>query len=131
MDIRFPKSWYTVAKSAASFVITCKFCEGEEDEFLSNSAKNPLFRPATYSVELKIMPGYYESMEDVVNAMNNAVAHVFVVPLREKSPNLKKLKIDEKFWPKFRYNERNRRVSISVAKNMSVQIGPALEQFSV
>jgi hypothetical protein len=126
VEIIYPKSWYTIKKSDASFWVTCNFCEGNEEEYLSNTVRNPIFRPATYRVELRIVPGYYESMEDLLIAMNNAVGTVFTVPLRSKSVEKDEIRVDETYWPKFNYSERNRRVSVTVSKNMTIDMSPTL-----
>ena len=119
-EISFPKSWFTITEEGGRIIITCE---------LNPKCIDPLpdkmqYFPTLRDVELCIPGGYYKSMRDVVEELNNTVAktlsnaHTF----RHLGEHLMYTPLDEAKWPKFKCNESNRKVSVTLPPNTGVQV---------
>jgi hypothetical protein len=94
-EITFPRTWYTVDKRGAQFTV---------------EKTNPLHALTTANSsdvrEFRINSGYYDSVQDLLKEMNNAVGK------QQRATSNTMQKKDDEF--KFRYNEVNRKVLIGM-----------------
>jgi hypothetical protein len=106
-EIMFPKTWLTIQKNGGAFTISCS--EWSQEHNL----------PSIYSIDLQLASGYYESIQAVLNEMNNVVEKTIATNDVGKQ-------IREWNWPTFRFNELNQRVYTTLQKNMSVKFSSSL-----
>jgi len=111
VEISFPKSWYTIHKKISVLSISCKDCKGVEPEFSDDG-----YIPTEFSVEVSIPGGYYETVKEVCNQLNDNIRKIFSAPVKvwmtdnRNVGNLKDKWIGDTHWPSFKYNELNRKV---------------------
>ena len=121
VDINFPKTWFTINKDSAAFKVSCMRCEGSDPEFVET-----ITRPTEYMLQLKIPVGYYDDLEDLVKAINNAIFTAFASPVIMWDKDGMSKEVNEPNYPKFRYNHLNKRTIVTLARNMSVEFNPIL-----
>jgi hypothetical protein len=117
----FPRSWYTIQKEGAHFTVSCDNCPSVYPEFIKSTNL-----PASYSVELRLAAGYYESLYEIVNEMNSVVSKTFAAPVQAWSADGIERRAHESNWPRFMFNVGNQRVYATLTSNMSIQYSPSL-----
>ena len=120
-EIIFPRNWYSV-KKGAKLTVSCSNCPNVEPEF--NDVQSQ--RPATYSIELRLAPGYYETMDDLIKTINATVELVFAKPITSWTKDGAARRVNEKGWPSFRLNELNQHVYVTLQENMIIQFEETL-----
>jgi hypothetical protein len=59
--------------------------------------------------------GYYETMYDIVNALNESISEnmpVSSIPIPDKNGSFVMTKVERDKWPRFKYNEVKRKVNV-------------------
>lgn len=118
-EIIIPKSWFNVGKGE-NIEIHCNQCEKVIPEIGVRD------KPAQYTIDMRIQAGYYESVETLVTEINSLISKNFSAPVEEWTQNNVTRKIAESEWPKFRYNALNRKVYVTVQKNMMITLSDNL-----
>jgi hypothetical protein len=113
-EIIFPKSWMNVPRGA-KFTIDCEECPSSEVRSISDSGINAFYVAKSYSIELEVPCGYYETMSEVTDAMNAEISQ------RYSPPDMKTVR-----GPRFVTKYRNQHVYATLQENMSISISPIL-----
>jgi len=120
-EISFPKSWYNVHKKISVMSIVCKDCKGFSPEFTDDA-----FMPSEFSVEISIPVGYYDSVKDICNQLNDNVKKVFSSPVKVWTTDNRSVSslsdkwIGDSHWPSFKYNDLNRKVYCTLPVNVTI-----------
>ena len=123
-EISFPKSWFTISKEGGRITITCELNPTHIDSVPNE--KQTL--PKVLDIELFIPRGYYKSVRDVVEEINNIIAktlsnaHTFLYTNEQRTYT----PLDETKWPKFKCSETNRKVSVMLPPNTRIKLDNSL-----
>lgn len=128
-EIIFTRSWPTISDFGTSFIVTCQYCpdvDSETDDHVMHA-------------KIDIQGGYYEKVEHVIYAMNDAISKAFVkISLTEQLlrdgfekeelwliQNTKK-RLHSKPWPKFEYHRIKNRLRVEMPSRMTVSFSNVL-----
>ena len=106
-EISFPRSWYTVNKGGGSFDV---------ERIARQTSHGAPYRTieSNGNTSFRISTGYYDTVQDVLKAMNDVVS----VPT---ATNLLKNAIPQKSQDlKFRFNEVNKKVIVHMQEHQSI-----------
>jgi len=109
-EIAFPRTWYTVDKQGTHFTI-------EKMKSAAGAIGYTLAEPSEI-IDFRINSGYYDSVQDLLKEMNNMAGRQ-----ARASTNTLQKKGDEL---KFRYNEVNRKVIISMQERELITVSTTL-----
>jgi hypothetical protein len=122
-EIHFPRSWYTIEKTGATFTAECTLpWRGTALSPLiplnavDASIQTPQMRE--YSLEMKLQGGYYENMQDLVKELNAVMTKEFA--------DLSQKNLHEFIPPKIRYSELNKRTYFTIPKGIVLKFHPSL-----
>jgi hypothetical protein len=107
-EIQYTKSWFTVPRSSGKFAFSCANCT----DFVP---PHEPARSSDYTVNMTIPFGYYETMYDIVNALNESISEnmpVSSIPIPDKNGTFVMTKVERDKWPRFKYNEVKRKVNV-------------------
>ncbi len=100
-EILFPHSWYNVTRNNCYFSMHCM--GGLKTDNNSLEAKD-------YYLRIEIRSGYYESMEAIVNTLNNAIEKTFKNPIEAVLDPSLRVMVNRSEWPKFSYNSSSMKI---------------------
>ena len=118
-EIMFPRSWYNIDKDEGYFIVSCTDCTSIDPNPLSNVPRN-------YTFAMHIPSGYYDTMEKIVDQMNEMVQRYFRQPVQQWSTPDTQRRVHSSVWPRFRYNSVNRKFYATLHPNMRVRFANKL-----
>ena len=112
-EIMFPRSWYNVDRNHGHFTVSCSDCAEIEPLLARPDRRN-------YTFTMHMRSGYYDSMEKIIDAMNELVKRFFTRPVDGWSTPDSLRRVHSSVWPKFRYNAVNRKFYATLHPNMRI-----------
>lgn len=112
-EIMYPRSWYNIGKGEG-FTVYCSNCSVITPEFVGRN------QPAEYTKHVNVHAGYFDTMESLVNEINTMISKTFTSPVDDWNDSSIKRRVGEQAWPSLRYNPLNKKVYVTVHKNMTI-----------
>ena len=129
-EIIFPRSWLALDDKSCKFVVTCDKC---------NDIDDPDFTDYKLQDELSIPHGYYDSVESVVEAINNTISNSYkLIPRPEGGfPEYPQYRgnvylingvrrVHPGIYPKLDYEQITKKVRFYLAGSTGIEFTPVL-----
>lgn len=110
-EISFPKTWYNIEKNGGWITVACGGYSSPEIGTMHS-----------YTSEVRVPAGYYESVADVVREINKTLSKI--IPLYVVNPMV--WKEENNGMPVLKYHEGTKRVHFQMSRNQSISLSPTL-----
>lgn len=123
-EIMFPRSWYNIQKGGVEYyTVSCDRCHMED--------KSSGDKSSVYELKISVPGGYYESMESIIKELNHSALKPYRVPAEGghlEDTIILDRKTHETVIPKFKYNDVNKRVYITLQPDMTLTFSDKLAE---
>ena len=110
-EITFPKSWFTIPRDGGKFTLESEMINESVPEFMQHE-------PFMSYVDMYVPSGYYASVKDVVDAINECIektlSETFQVRFGRSMATTTHTRLDKSKWPKLTYDEVSRKVRVEL-----------------
>ena len=129
-EIILPQSWYNITSDDVISVY-CSNCMHTTDTSTNQQALLDTTTVRSYDKKLRLHPGFYPTVKKLIDHINNMVDKHFNEAIEEwddPSKNIRGLKIQKDFWPKFQYSEIKKKTSITLHGKMVISLSDNLTE---
>src|SRR5688572_30046616 len=120
-EIMFPRSWYTIPKNGRTIIVDYRVCDMDWKIDVRSKLEEELdltVKDIDTIVKMKLSGGFYNSMEELTQELNQATIRAF-----------SSSRVDNSIIPPtFYYKSITRRIYITIPSGMSIEFPSSLEK---